>query len=166
MHDVAGVGLTRLEDAVPAVKWWFYGRVKRWLFVFDSADNIKHTQDLKYVDLRYFLPDDPSVDAVVTTQNASVRKMSLSGGLEVAEMAPEEVNKLFLMQVGMTAVTSEQEMEVASIVHELGYLALAVTLAGSYVTDMPRLRTNIKQYLPEYRRRRKELLEWKPELAH
>src|ERR1700754_1500985 len=50
---------------------------------------------------------------------------------------------------------------------ELGYLALAVTLAGSYVAVTPRLSGNIKQCLPEYRRQRKELLSLKPErLVH
>ena len=167
VHNVAGVGSTQVEDAVPAVKRWFYRRQKRWLFVFDSADNVEHEEEPSYVDLRYFLPDDPSVDIVITTRNASTRKMSRLEGLEVAEMAPEEAKMLFVKQAEMTATTSEQEREVAAIVDELGCLALAVTLAGSYVAATPRLTGDITQYLPEYRRRRKELLNQKPErLVH
>ena len=48
--------------------------------------------------------------------------------------------------------------EVAQIVKELGHLALAITLAGSYVSETPRLSSDIGRYLPEYRERRKELL--------
>jgi hypothetical protein len=49
------------------------------------------------------------------------------------------------------------EKEIMLIVEELGYLALAVTLAGSYVAATPRLRSDIRSYLPEYRERRKQL---------
>ncbi|KAK5110032.1 hypothetical protein LTR85_001790 [Meristemomyces frigidus] len=48
--------------------------------------------------------------------------------------------------------------EAALIVGELDYLALAVTLAGAYVAATPRVRSNIAEYLPEYRRRRRVLL--------
>ncbi|KAL6240203.1 hypothetical protein RBB50_012904 [Rhinocladiella similis] len=37
-------------------------------------------------------------------------------------------------------------------------LALAIILAGSYITATPRLQADIIKYLPDYRRRRKELL--------
>ncbi|KAK1044084.1 hypothetical protein LTR74_018347 [Friedmanniomyces endolithicus] len=48
--------------------------------------------------------------------------------------------------------------ETALIVAELDYLALAVTLAGAYVAATSRIRSNVAEYLPEYRRRRKALL--------
>ena len=48
--------------------------------------------------------------------------------------------------------------EVFKIVQELGYLALAITLAGSYVAATPRLSLDLTQYLPEYGERRKQLL--------
>lgn len=167
VHDVAGLQSARAEDAVPAVKRWFYGRRKRWLFIFDSADHVEPECDLASVDLRYFLPDDPSVDVIITTRNTSVRKISSLNGVEVAEMTPEEATTLFLKEAEMTAVTSEQKREVKSIVEEVGYLALAVSLAGAYVAATPRLRADIMQYLPEYRHRRRELLSQKPEqLVH
>jgi tetratricopeptide (TPR) repeat protein len=50
---------------------------------------------------------------------------------------------------------------------ELGFLALTISLAGSYVSVTPRLRSNIRLYLPEYRERRKQLLAQKPKrLVH
>ena len=53
--------------------------------------------------------------------------------------------------------------EVKAIAKELGYLALAVTFVSTYVGTTPRLRSDIKAYLPEYKRRRRELLKRKPE---
>ena len=44
------------------------------------------------------------------------------------------------------------------IVQELGYLVLAITLAGSFIVATPRLRSDIRLYLREYRERRKQLL--------
>jgi hypothetical protein len=41
---------------------------------------------------------------------------------------------------------------------ELGYLALAITLAGSYIATTPRLSSDLQQYLPKYCDRRKQLL--------
>ena len=163
VHNHPGLGSGRIEDAVPAVKRWFYGREKTWLFVFDSADNVDHEREPSYINLRYFLPDDPSVQVVVTTRNANVRKMGQLEGVEVGEMKKKEATALFLKQAKMVVVSREQEEEVGKIVEELGHLALAVMLAGSYVATSPRLRGNIQRYLPEYRQRRKELLQRQPE---
>jgi len=43
----------------------------------------------------------------------------------------------------------------------VGKLALAITLAGLYVAATPRLRSDIRLYLLEYRERRKQLLSMK-----
>ena len=137
VHNHPGLGSGRVEDAVPAVKRWFYGREKTWLFVFDSADNVDHEREPSYINLRYFLPDDPSVQVVVTTRNANVRKMGQSKGVEVAEMEKKEATALFVKQAEMVVVSREQEEEVGKIVEELGHLALAVMLAGSYVATSP-----------------------------
>lgn len=51
--------------------------------------------------------------------------------------------------------------EVLQIVSELGKLALAITLAGSYIAATPQLRSDIRLYLLEYRERRKHLLSTK-----
>ena len=167
IHNVPGLQPVRAEDAVPAVKRWFYGSRKRWLFIFNSADHVESEHDPTAVDLRYFMPYDPSVDVIVTTRNANVSKMSRLGGLEVAEMTSEEAITLFLKEAEITAITSEQKAEMTSIVEKVGYLALAVSLAGAYVAATPRLRTDIALYLPEHRRRRREALDQKPkQLAH
>ena len=53
--------------------------------------------------------------------------------------------------------------KIKETIKELGYLALAITLAATYVGRTRRLQSDIKQYVPEYRQRRRELLNRKPE---
>jgi hypothetical protein len=55
----------------------------------------------------------------------------------------------------------DMNKEVLQIVSELGKLALTITLAGSYIAATPRLRSDIRLYLLEYRERRKHLLSTK-----
>ena len=161
VSDVAGLQPTRAEDAVPAVKRWFYGQQKRWLLIFDSAEYVDLGRDPASVNLRYFLSDDSSVDVIITARNTDVKKIFSRNGIGVAEMTSEKATTLFLNEAERKAVTTEQRAEVASIVEEFGYLALAVSLAGAYVAATPRLAADITQYLLEYRRRRRELLDQK-----
>jgi hypothetical protein len=66
--------------------------------------------------------------------------------------------ELFRKCAKLPQTTTDNGEEVSKIVKELGYLALAITLAGSCVAAAPRLSTDLQQYLPEYRERRKQLL--------
>lgn len=50
--------------------------------------------------------------------------------------------------------------EIEMIFEELGYLTLAVTLAGSYVSEMD---LELDIYPEKYRHRRKELFDEKPD---
>lgn len=81
----------KLEDAVPAVKSWFYRQCGWSLLVLDSADSIDNADDLLYIDLEYFLPDASLVDVVVTTRSSRAREMSALEAVEVAEMAPIQI---------------------------------------------------------------------------
>jgi tetratricopeptide (TPR) repeat protein len=153
-----GAGSVKLEDAVPAVKSWFYRLTGRSLVVLDSADTIDDADDSSYINLEYFLPDAPLVDAVVTTRSSRAREMSSLEAVEVAEMEASEATELFRKCAKLNHTTAEIMDEVFKIVKELGYLALAITLAGSYVAATPRLSLDLRQYLPEYGERRKQLL--------
>jgi len=152
----------QIRYAVPAVKRWFYGRRKKWLFIFDNADSLSNQNDPSYVDLRRFLPDDPCVSVIITTRDRSATEMTELPAVEVEEMRPEEAVMLFQRQAKLHATLSQQEEQIAAIVQELGHLALAISLAGSYVAATPRLRGDLACYLPEYRERRKELLAQRP----
>ena len=52
-----------------------------------------------------------------------------------------------------------------NIIRELGCFALAIQLTGSYISQTPRISTNLSAYLPEYQKRRKNLLNQTPSLA-
>ena len=155
----AGDEMVKVEDAVAAVKRWFHGREGRWLVVLDSADTIDDDQQTSYIDLDYFMPDAPGVHVVITSRSSTAKEMTTLDAVEVAEMEPSEARELFRRYAKLTEEGLDMTREVDEIVRELGYLALAITLAGSYVSVTPRLSSDIGRYLPEYRQRRKELLQ-------
>jgi len=69
--------------------------------------------------------------------------------VEVGEMEPWEATELFERSAKMKKAGPDETREINEIVKELGYLALAITLAGSYVSATPRLSSDIRGYLPE-----------------
>lgn len=122
-----------MEDAAPAVKRWFQGREGRWLVVLDSADTIENEQDRSYIDLKYFSPDMPGVDVVITSRSSTAREITQLEAVEVREMDPSEATVLFQWAAKMTKAGPEETREINKIVEELGHLALAIALAGSYI---------------------------------
>ena len=150
--------LVKLEDAVLEVKRWFHKRKGQYLLVLDSADDIDNDQSKGYIDLRYFMPDAPGLHIIITSRNATAKEITQLSPVEVAEMGLLEATELFKQAAKMTHETDE----IKKIVEELGRLALAITLAGSYVSATPRLSSDIRKYLPEYRQRREKLLERRP----
>jgi tetratricopeptide (TPR) repeat protein len=155
---VRGREVLRMEDVVPAVKNWFYTQIGRSLMVFDSADAIDEGDDASYIDLNFFLPDAPLVDIIITTWSARAMEMTELEAVKVGEMEKSEAVDLFYMCSRLQSKEPGDAEEVSTITEELGKLALAITLAGSYVAVTPRLRSNIRLFLPEYRTRRKKLL--------
>ncbi len=153
-----GHEIVKVEDAVPAVKRWFHGREGRWLVILDSADTIDDDQQKSYIDLDYFIPDAPGVHVIITSRSSTAKEITTLDAVEVAEMEPSEARELFRGYAKLTEEGLDVIREVDEIVRELGYLALAITLAGSYVSVTARLSSDIGRYLPEYRQRRKELL--------
>lgn len=158
----AGQETLKVEDAVPAVKHWFHGREGQWLVVLDSADIIDDNGDRSYIDLQYFMPDAHGVHIIITSRSSTAREMTTLEAVEVADMESSEAAELFQRCAKIQDLGPDVEMEVGRIIKELGYLALAITLAGSYVSVTPRLSSDIGRYLPEYRQRRKELLQRRP----
>ncbi|KAG8525595.1 uncharacterized protein KY384_009239 [Bacidia gigantensis] len=159
----ADQGTVKVEDAVLGVKRWFQGRQGRWLLVLDSADTIDDSQDKEFIDLHYFLPEARSLHIIITSRSSTVKEITRLDAIYVAEMASSEAIELFQVSAKMLKANVSEVQEISKIVEELGYFALAITLAGSYVSVTPRLSSDIRDYLPEYRQRRKELLQRRPE---
>lgn len=162
LHLEVNEGSTQVQNAISAVKRWFHGRGKRWLFVIDSADVINDPNNPAYVDLLRYLPDDPSVHVLVTTRDRSAQEITDLSVVEVQEMTSKEAATLFQKQAKILNAIPSQEEHIGAIVHELGYLALAIILAGSYVAATPRLHRDVTSYLPEYQQRQRELLAQRP----
>ena len=156
--STAGDGSIALDDAIPAIKNWFNRQTGRSLLVVDSADSIDDPEDPSYIDLNYYSPDSPQVDMVITTRSSQAQAISSLEAVEVGELTETEAYKLFCSYVKTNTQDIRTEQEIVKIVEELGYLALAITLAGSHVAVTPRLRSNIMLYLPEYHKHRKRLL--------
>ena len=126
--------------------------------VLDSANVIDNDRDKSYIDLRYFMPDAPRVHVVITSRGSTAKEATTLDAVEVAEMEPSEPRELFRRYAKLTEEGLDVTREVDEIARELGYLALAITLAGSYVSVTARSSSDIGRYLPEYRQRQKELL--------
>jgi tetratricopeptide (TPR) repeat protein len=152
----------QITDAVVAVKNWFHCHSGRWLVVLDSADSIDNENEPSYIDLNSFIPDVCGVHVIITSRSSMARDMTHLEAVEVGEMTPVEAAELFKKSAKLNHIDQDIEKEVALIIEELGCLALAITLAGSYVAATPRLCYDIRQYLDEYRTQRKRLLSHKP----
>jgi tetratricopeptide (TPR) repeat protein len=161
-RPAAGSEIVQIADAVAAVKNWFQCHPGRWLVVLDSADSIDNEDQPSYIDLRFFIPDVRGVHIIITSRSSIAKDMTNLEAVEVGEMTPVEAAELFKKSAKLNHMGQDIEKEVASIIQELGYLALAITLAGSYVAATPRLRSDIRQYLSDYRTQRKRLLSREP----
>ena len=134
-----------------AVKSRFYAREGRWLIVLDSADSIDDDRDRSYIDLRYFMPDAPRVSIIITSRSFTAQEMTMGEAVEVADMELSEGIEPFQPCAKIQNPERDLKAEVDRIVKELGCLALAITLAGSYVSVTPRISSNIRRDLSEYR---------------
>ena len=112
--------------------------------------------------LRSSRPSGQDLVNIFTSRSSIAKDMTNLEAVEVGEMTPMEAAELFKKSAKLNHMGQDIEKEVASIIQELGYLALAITLAGSYVAATPRLRSDIRQYLSDYRTQRKRLLSRKP----
>jgi tetratricopeptide (TPR) repeat protein len=167
LHTSAGAETVRVEDAVTGVKSWFASQQGPWLMVFDGADTIEDEEAREYINIKHFIPNAAALDVIVTSRSSTAKDMTRLEGVRVGEMEAAQAAELFQKYSKVSRDSVGVEDEVLAVVKELGYLALAVTLAATYVGSTPRLQSNIKAYLPEYRQRRRDLLRRKPKsLVH
>ena len=167
IQAAAGKEAVSVGNAVIGVKSWFSGRQGPWLIVFDGADTIENAQSREYIDTKHFIPNVAGLHVILTSRSSSAQDMTRLEGVEVGEMNEEQATELFYRNSELQRDDEGVEDEIKLIVNELGYLALAITLAATYVRRTRRLQSDIKQYLPEYRQRRRELLDRRPEsLVH
>lgn len=153
-----------VDTCVNEVKQWCHHQQGQWLFVFDSADDVDSPHSSTYIDLRKVVMDTPSADVIITTRSQSLTDMTDLDAVQVAEMSSMEARNLFIRRSKLPITSSDSQDQVDDIARELGFLALALTLAAAYVSVTPRLRRDLNKYLREYWQRRRTLLERKPKL--
>ena len=151
--------LPKSEEVILLVRDWFVRRAERFLLVFDGADNIDNAGEPSYVNLNKFIPQCTSVNVIVTTRLSAAHRFG-SFSVEVHDMEEDEALRLLFNSSGLVPkqMTPAQLGEAQRIVNELGRLALAINLAGSYISNTPRILMDLSQYLLEYHDRRKNLL--------
>ncbi|KAK1809758.1 hypothetical protein LTR12_015887 [Friedmanniomyces endolithicus] len=135
-----------MDRITTAVKTWFEGRGGRWLLVYDNADSLENEGDPYFVDLQRYLPDAAGVEIIITTRSHTATGMTELEAVEVGKLGPAEAVDMFMRCSKLRDAAGDVREEAASIVAELDYLALAVTLAGAYVAATPRIRSNITEY--------------------
>ncbi|RDW68235.1 hypothetical protein BP5796_08892 [Coleophoma crateriformis] len=155
------------DEVLQVVHTWFIGRGGRWLFVFDGADQLENKSDLHFVNISRYIPGSPNVQVIITSRSSIAKKLSTFEGVSVRELEGPQAEELFFKCSEIKrseSATTEQNVvnQVKLIVKELGYLALAVTLAGSYISQTPRLSADLHAYLEEYRVRRHKILSEPP----
>jgi hypothetical protein len=115
------------------------------------AAAIDNGDDESYLNLEFFLPDAPMVDVVIVTRYTRAAEMTTLDAIEARKMETTEAAKLFRKCAKLQSPGVDMKMEIVQIAMELWKLALAITLAGSYVVATPRLWLDIRLYVPEYR---------------
>ena len=144
------------QDVRRAVLNWFTGRAGKWLIVFDGADQLTEG-DQNFVNLSLYTPGYPNVHVIITSRTQTAKQFSTFEGVNVGELEEAQAVELFFRCTEIPRTREGAEAEVKLIVAELGCLALAITIAGTYVSQTPRLSANLPVYLDEYRRRGQEL---------
>jgi tetratricopeptide (TPR) repeat protein len=150
------------EDVKQSVLGWFARASGQCLVIFDGADSL-HQKDKDFVALSEYFPGSPNVHIIITSRTSIAKSMSTFEGVYVGELEESESVKLFLDCAEIQPSRENVVTEAKLIVNELGYLALAISMAGKYVSRTQRLSSNLSAYLEEFRRRRRDLLSKTPE---
>jgi tetratricopeptide (TPR) repeat protein len=152
---------TSLVDSptVQAVLRWLENRKKTddaWLVVIDNADDF--SSGIKRV-----IPRGDRGSIVITSQDSHARKL-VDGGCEavrVDTMERLEARTLLLhhLQLDPDLVTADVIHECDKVAEQLGYLALAIDLAGAYISnDDTDPEQALRRYLQRYTRHKDSLL--------
>lgn len=135
------------KNIVSAVLNWFRTH-ESWLLVFDNADEISFVKN--------YLPPDPKGHILLTSRIRVFDSLEITRLVEMDEMSPKEA-KSFLFKKTMRTDLQQSEIEaLEKLVHELGYLPLALEQAGAYIYAN---NSSFKDYLVSYNKRGLKLLE-------
>ncbi|KIW89559.1 uncharacterized protein Z519_09715 [Cladophialophora bantiana CBS 173.52] len=152
--------IANLEELVNSACHWFNQRSdKKFLLVYDGADNLGNGDRSSTVDLNALIPQCRNLDILITSRDSAVAKLG-STVIPMTDMEEGEAIELLLQNSGLnqSAVSRKQLQDTQIMVEILGYRPLLVTLAGSYIAQNPKIQSHLAQYLPEFRRNRKKVV--------
>ncbi|RYP41795.1 hypothetical protein DL767_000811 [Monosporascus sp. MG133] len=147
------------NGALQRVLRWLRDRKEmddEWLVIVDNADDVSWG-------IKEAMPKGDQGSIIITSQD-NRSHMLIPGGcehIEVGVMSPQEGTTLLLQRLDLCeeAVTETIRMRCAKVADELGYLPLAIDLAGAYIgNDSAPPEIALRQYLEDYTTHRDELL--------
>jgi tetratricopeptide (TPR) repeat protein len=157
--DLRGTQSSKLVDfpAIQAVLRWFRNRKwtdERWLMVIDNADNHE-------MGIRSIIPEGNQGSIIITSQDSKLlNRMKNYREVEVGIMDSLEAKTLLLghLKLEVSIAPDDVLVDCGKIAEKLGYLPLAVDLAGAYIgNDVDPMRA-LRQYLADYEQQQDFLL--------
>ncbi|KAI0399616.1 hypothetical protein F4802DRAFT_29064 [Xylaria palmicola] len=146
------------DPRVQAVLRWLRNRTEaddEWLVIVDNADDLRWG-------LQKIMPKGKRGSVLVTSRDEqSVMLMPKAcEKIRVGPMSPEEGTTLLLHHLRLDAETASEttRSRCDDVAQKLGYLALAIELAGAYIGNDPTPEQALSQYLADYDGHRDELL--------
>ncbi|KAK3324839.1 P-loop containing nucleoside triphosphate hydrolase protein [Apodospora peruviana] len=147
------------DGVVQAVLRWLRDRTEadnEWLVIVDNADDVSWG-------IQKIMPKGNQGSVIVTSRdNRSVRLVpGTCESVHVDVMSPVEGVALLLkhLQLKTESALEEIQRNCDKIAQRLGYLALAIDLAGAYIGNDSTPKHALSQYLADYDRHRDELLQ-------
>lgn len=133
-------------DNHEAALHWLSKQTDSWLLIIDNADDVE-------IDLKKFVPKGANGHVLVTTRNQDCA-FSNVGSRHFSGMQEDEAKQLFLKCTNVTE-SDENRSIVSMILRELGYLALAVVMAGTAIKQgVVKLADYLKQFESSWTSRR------------
>ncbi len=136
---------------VEAVKHWL-AENQHWLLILDNADDLSI--------LRTFLPPTPLGQILLTTRAHAMG--GLAERIEIKQMNEDEAIQFLLRRSGGLAeqkaresIDCNERTAARALVHEPGFLPLALDQAGAYIEETS---CGVQGYLQLYKKERKNLL--------
>ncbi|KAH0593445.1 hypothetical protein MHUMG1_08902 [Metarhizium humberi] len=123
------------DDVKRELLGWFTRASGKVLIVFDGADYL-HQKDKNFVALSQYIPGNPNIHIIITSRAAIARSMSTFEGVSVGELEESQSVELFLNCAEIQPSRGDVVTEAKLIVHELGCLALAISMAGKNQIDL------------------------------
>ncbi|KAG4441981.1 hypothetical protein IFR05_002549 [Cadophora sp. M221] len=125
-----------------------------WLLVFDNYDDVVNFQNI-----RNFMPDHDEGCILVTSRNSAALKLTQKGcALRLEGLAEDKALELLRYTAEDDAITTENVVA-KQIVEKLSHHPLAITQAGSYISEQQLI---LDQFLGHYEEKKKQILKHTP----